>query len=171
MSIAINFSVSDLILSAEQAASAELGVLDAEQVYFQFICQTTDGGHDPDGVPDDKVRPTHAALHGTVWRIDDPYAPIPPIDWGCRCAGRHVGKPESLAEKVFNAAAKTEPQPIGLHFGNWLDKAVPNWQRALDATKKVHPIDREGAVYLWLKENAPAYASHDVSKMILSAIP
>ena len=65
-----------------QEAEAQ-GVLDADAVFVQLVCQTGPGEHDPNGTPDDRVRPSHAALHGTVWRLDDPRAPIPPMDFGC----------------------------------------------------------------------------------------
>lgn len=34
---------------------------------------------------DDRVRPEHMALHNTVWEVDDPERPVPPIAPGCRC--------------------------------------------------------------------------------------
>ena len=38
-------------------------------------------------IMDGRTRPTHAALHGKVWRWDDPIWQIiwPPNGWGCRC--------------------------------------------------------------------------------------
>ena len=34
---------------------------------------------------DSRVRPEHAALHGTLWEYDDPVRPVPPYGYGCRC--------------------------------------------------------------------------------------
>ncbi|MBE2244184.1 MAG: minor capsid protein, partial [Burkholderiaceae bacterium] len=38
-------------------------------------------------VMDGRTRPAHAALHGRVWRFDDPIWEViwPPNGWGCRC--------------------------------------------------------------------------------------
>lgn len=38
-------------------------------------------------IMDGRTRPTHAALHGKVWRWDDPIWAViwPPNGWGCRC--------------------------------------------------------------------------------------
>jgi len=39
-------------------------------------------------VQDSGVRPTHAALHGRIFRADDPFwdSYDPPWEWGCRCS-------------------------------------------------------------------------------------
>lgn len=39
-------------------------------------------------VGDDRVRPEHEILNGTVKPIDDPFwnSHLPPLDWGCRCS-------------------------------------------------------------------------------------
>lgn len=49
--------------------------------YFQYIC-----------VLDERTRPEHRALHGKVFRYDDPIwaALYPPNGWGCRCTVRQL---------------------------------------------------------------------------------
>lgn len=53
--------------------------------YFQYIC-----------VLDEATRPEHKALHGKVFRYDDPlWASLyPPNGWGCRCTVRSLTKGE-----------------------------------------------------------------------------
>lgn len=48
---------------------------------------------------DGRTRPHHRALHGKVWRWDDPIWQViwPPNGWGCRC------RVEALSEKEFQA--------------------------------------------------------------------
>ncbi len=48
----------------------------ADRPYWQYVA-----------VMDGRTRPAHAALHGRVWRWDDPAWDViwPPNGWGCRC--------------------------------------------------------------------------------------
>lgn len=48
---------------------------------------------------DGRTRPTHRALHGKVWRYDDPIWQViwPPNGWGCRC------RVQALTEAEFRA--------------------------------------------------------------------
>lgn len=52
------------------------------------------------------VRPEHAALHGKVFRWDDPFwdSHTPPWDWGCRCFFRSLttGQAKRLGAKVID---------------------------------------------------------------------
>ena len=47
-------------------------------------------------IMDGRTRPAHAALHGKVWRHDDPIWKViwPPNGWGCRCRVTALTKPE-----------------------------------------------------------------------------
>ncbi|MDZ4213127.1 MAG: phage minor head protein, partial [Methylotenera sp.] len=53
---------------------------------------------------DSNTRPEHAALHGKVFRFDDPIWDkiYPPNDWGCRCTVRAL-KESQLKEKKLEA--------------------------------------------------------------------
>ena len=117
--------------------------VDPEDVWVQFVCTTTGGGHDPDGEPDDRVRPSHAALHGTVWRIDDPAAPLPPINWGCRCRLRLVARPRSVASNVLPVAPDrplSDPRPT---IRAWLDGNIEGWEKVAKALRDVPAAERE----------------------------
>ena len=62
--------------------------------YLQYVC-----------VLDERTRPEHRAMHGKVFRYDDPFWSVfyPPNGWGCRC---HV---ESLTEEdIKSGGVKVE---------------------------------------------------------------
>ena len=168
--ISLSFSIDDLELRPDQLdAAAERGALDAEQVFFQYICTTEGGGHDPEEEPDEKVRDSHRALHGTVWRIDDPLAPVPPIGFGCRCGMRYVGAPGSDAAAVLGDPAPEDPTTLALAFGKWLGANVVKWKKYADLAKDKPPADRLGAVYLALKEDGVGGDGREIARMIVSA--
>ncbi|MGR6980818.1 phage head morphogenesis protein [Testudinibacter sp. P27/CKL/0425] len=62
---------------AEQMANSD------EQPYLQYVA-----------VADSRTRPSHLALHGKVYRYDDPIwnTLYPPNDWGCRCRVRGLSE-------------------------------------------------------------------------------
>ena len=108
-----------------------------DDVYVQFIC-STENGYDPDSPPDDRVRASHAAFHGQVFSLAN--APVPPLDYGCRCAIRYVAKPDTKAAEVLNETASEEPTTPILATETWLEDNVPEWKTlsrsAAAATKK-----------------------------------
>lgn len=127
------------------------GALDAETVMIQFVCSTDGDGveHDPAKEPDERVRPEHAALHGTVWRIDDANAPVPPLDYGCRCAIRYVAKPGSYAAAAGGLPeAPSEPvESPSDAYRTWLDKNAPGWQEVADTMAKAPEGEELAAGY------------------------
>lgn len=60
----------------------------ADRPYWRYIA-----------IMDGRTRPAHAALHGKVWRFDDPVWAViwPPNGWGCRC------RVQALTEAEFKA--------------------------------------------------------------------
>lgn len=140
----------DLVQQAEGQ-----GVLDADAVYVQLVCQTGPGEHDPNGTPDDKVRPSHAALHGTVWRLDDPRAPIPPMDYGCRCSLIHVaapGKAGAIARKLLPEAPAAPESTPGLPFRDWLNDNAKGWEQVAKAMERGNPAEATAKGFLKARE-------------------
>lgn len=86
----------DVSAARERLRSA--GSLDTG-VRLQFLTQA-----------DDRVRPEHAALHGTVWDPYDPERPVPPLDYGCRCYLRPVATSRSVAEDRGLPLVRNPPQ-------------------------------------------------------------
>lgn len=62
-----------------------------ERPYLQFVA-----------VLDASTRPSHAALHGKVFPIDDPIWDTfyPPLDWGCRCRVRALSADNVAQRKL-----------------------------------------------------------------------
>lgn len=165
--ISLEFNLADM--RPDQAPAMAGGTLDPESVHFQFICTTEGGGHDPEAEPDDRVRDSHKALHGTVWRIDDPTAPIPPINFGCRCGMRYCGAPGSVEAVVLGADAPTPPTTVPVAFADWLNVRLPTWRTYADLAKEQSKPDRLGAVYIALKESGVSGDLRELARMIVSA--
>lgn len=53
-------------------------------------------------VLDANTRPTHRALNGLVFRLDDPFwnTHWPPLDWGCRCSVRQLSARDVQKKKL-----------------------------------------------------------------------
>lgn len=109
--------------------------LNPDEVWFQYLCTTNDatGAHDPNGKPAPKVRPSHACYHGTIWRINDPRAPVPPCDYGCRCGIRYVSSPASTAAKVITKADADPEVDAAAPIRRWLGDNVLDWQKIAKA--------------------------------------
>jgi hypothetical protein len=154
---------------AVQATRAHGGALDADQVVIRFLCSTNESGteHDPQAAPDPSVRPEHAAFHNTVWRLDDPAAPIPPLDWGCRCAIRYEARPETPAAAVIKTTtsepATADPKRL---LRTWLDKNVEGWQAVKDAAEAGEPQRAEARAFAAAKNLG---ISREVARVIVKA--
>lgn len=114
-------------LSKKDKADVSAGVL-SDDVYVQFVC-TTENGFDVNSPPDDRVRPSHAAFHGRVFKPSD--APVPPLDYGCRCAIRYVAAPNSAAAELIDVTPQTPTTPAEA-TEDWLIANVPE----LDTLKR-----------------------------------
>lgn len=159
----ISFKV-DVHMAAEAGDTA----LDPDQVYFQYICQTGPGQHDPSASPDDHVRPAHAALHGTIWRLDDPAAPIPPIGYGCRCGMRLCAAPATGAAQVLPVAVGEPEDDSMAPAERYLDNHAPEWKEVALAAAKAAPGKAIDAAYDTAKELG---YSRDVARMVLEVKP
>jgi hypothetical protein len=58
---------------------------------------------------DNRVRPEHAVLHGTVWDAGDPDRPIPPLDHNCRCYVVDVATDAAAAKRLDVPLVKNPP--------------------------------------------------------------
>ena len=112
--------------------------LNSSEVMMQFLCTTNDetGAHDPSGSPAPRVRPCHAALHGTVWRIDDHRAPVPPLDYGCRCALRYVSIEKPKTRNALPVVEKEVEDNAADPIRRWLDDNVEKWREVAKAAGK-----------------------------------
>lgn len=114
-------SLAGIKLTIPQRQDLESGVL-SDDVYVQFVCQTGPGEHDPESPPDEHVRPSHAAFHGKVFKLAD--APVPPLDYGCRCAIRYVAAPGTVAEALIGETAPSDPTTPAEATAEWLKENV-----------------------------------------------
>ncbi len=158
------------ILKGPDAPDLTGGTLPPTQVMIQFICNTNAGHveHDPDKPPDDKVRPSHAALHGRLFTLDT--APIPPLSYNCRCAIRYLAVPKTDAAKVLDTAPiKEKPETsVVPAFKEYLDDAHPKWREVAQAAAKAQPPERI------IKANEKASdlgMTRDEAQMALTASP
>ncbi|WP_292451567.1 minor capsid protein [Methylibium sp.] len=153
--------IDGLELRPDQSAALGEGAFDGDQVWVEFLTQE-----------DAHVRPAHAALHGTVWSADDPNAPAPPLDYGCRCQLRYVAKPNTLAAHVF-PVAEVVPVPRADVFAAYLDKHVPQWPKVAAAAAQAQPAERLSVAYLTLKRLYPNLGAdtRDLARMAVEAAP
>lgn len=155
MSIKVSISIDDLLLDRHREA-IDSGAFDGEQVWVRYMTQE-----------DGAVRPSHAALHGTLWKADDIQAPAPPLDYGCRCWLEYVAKPNTLASHVFRPADGSPEDGAAGPFGRWLDDAVPDWRGIAKRAMKEDPAERLARIHYILTSKHPStYMPRDVARMI-----
>ncbi len=132
MAIKLSFDLAELkaALTAKELESISEGGLDGAETWYEYLTQE-----------DDRVRPSHAALHGTRWRADDPEAPTPPLDWGCRCFIRYIAAPGSNAAEILPEAlgglssrSAAYEQYLDDHLDNW--KSIYKAASGMPSTKK-----------------------------------
>ncbi len=125
-------------------------------VWFKFVTQQ-----------DDRVRPSHAALHGTVWRLDDPDAPVPPLDYGCRCGIEYVADPNSPAADVL-PEAETDPTTPEKAYSEYLDETLPKWEKYANQVKGSHREDyvNDLALVIQKAEGGTLSDARDFAEMI-----
>jgi hypothetical protein len=138
------------------------GVLDPDAVLVRFHTQQ-----------DERVRPSHAALEGRVFRLDDPGRPSPPLDYGCRCWLEYVAVPETHAERVLEPADEpptTPPEAYADHLDDMVGRKA--WSRirakvdALPAPRRLFAALAEVRRLLPKKQRADA---KDIARMIVEA--
>ena len=145
----------DLIAALDQDDRDALtaGAFDGDDVWFMFRTQD-----------DDRVRPEHEALDGTVWRVGDPAAPVPPLDYGCRCFMEYVARPGSEAAAVLPAADKA-PETHGAiltrYLTTTLDMNRERLARILTGLEDVPLGDRLGLATLSVQRRLSAMGLPD----------
>lgn len=133
----VSFSLASLPKAV--IASARKGTL-TDDVLVQFLCNTGPGGqHDPDAAPDDRVRPSHAAFHGRIFKLSE--APVPPLDYGCRCAIRYIAREDTPAAEVLDETTDEEPVKPEVATAQWLDENVEGWRGVAKQVKESSPKD------------------------------
>jgi hypothetical protein len=125
--------------SISTPASQAQGIALDSGVWFRFVTQS-----------DDHVRPAHAALHGSVWRVSDPEAPVPPLDYGCRCGIEYIAEPGSPAAEVLEPA-EVLPEPPAVVFASYLDKELPDWRKYAKAAEGKPRQDVAGILAVEIK--------------------
>ena len=138
----ISISLSDIL----RATMNRVGVKNDdtavdEDVWFRFITEE-----------DDAVRPSHAALHGTVWRTDDPDAPVPPLDYGCRCTTEYCAPPGSRAAHFLPSADGMELTTPAEAFSTYLDKELSDWEEYAGMVKRAHREDYANKLAIIIQE-------------------
>ena len=142
--------------------------LDPSDVWFQYLCTTDDetGAHDPNGKPAPHVRPSHAAFHGTIWKINDPRAPVPPCDYGCRCGVRYVANPQAKAVRVMPVADAQPEVSAADPTRRWLKENIPNWREVAEAAGE--RFDFAAAVRACRRLGIPRPT--EIARMVLAAM-
>ncbi len=132
MGISISFNVAELkaALSDKQLSSIANGGLDGREVWYEYLTQD-----------DNRVRPSHAALHGTRWKADDPDAPTPPLDYGCRCFIRYIAKPNTDAAQILPEAAG-ELSTRTDAYSQYLTDHLDDWKRIYKAAQGMPPLKK-----------------------------
>lgn len=93
---------------------------------------------------DERVRPSHAALHNTVWDADDPLRPVPPLDFGCRCEEEFFAKDKKAAKRTgLEVTPKNQPQAGVQALDDFFDTATQSAE-SVDPGGKVTPVDTFG---------------------------
>lgn len=152
-------SVDDLLgaLTARDRQALASGAA-SEEVWYQFVT-----------MEDDRVRPSHAALHGTVWRSGDPSAPVPPLDYGCRCILRPVSP---IGRKIPGLPkAPSKPLPTGKVYSDFLSDQLGAsvLARAREINAKATAANAQAATVLELQRLRPdltASQARDIWRMI-----
>ena len=73
---------------------------------------------------DGRVRPSHAALEGQTWAIDDPNAPAPPLGYGCRCSVEIVDRSSVKRPPKSDAAALKKFPDLENNVENYMGKEI-----------------------------------------------
>lgn len=89
---------------------------------------------------DGRVRPAHAAMNGTVRRVDDHYwnQYYPPNGWNCRCTVKQIGNTTITSDKdVYHPTIAEVPNIFRFNAGKTRMAFPPDHPYFLDTPKNV----------------------------------
>ncbi|MFZ5466600.1 MAG: phage minor head protein [Pseudomonadota bacterium] len=111
--------------------------------YWQYIA-----------VRDSRTRPTHSALHGRVWRADDPIWNhlYPPNGWNCRCRVRALS--EFRMKKEGLQAESSDGQLVTMQVSAG---KLPNGKPDLREVTGIRILDRDGKPAVMLPDAGWSY--------------
>lgn len=163
----LSVGVSDLLAALtppEQAAVAR-GALDPREVWYEFIT-----------LEDDRVRPSHRALHGTIWKAGDPNAPVPPLDYGCRCSIRYVAPEGSQAARkgLLPPSPRPTTDTVPAVYADYLKGRLPGFDlpRAVREAERLPPAEQLPTLVEVLQKafaDLSAGQARDLARMALQA--
>lgn len=139
---------------------ATRGSLDPDQCVVEFCTQE-----------DDRVRPSHEALAGTVWEPGDPDAPVPPLDYGCRCYVRTCAKPDTHAAH-FLPVLDREILSTAEAYAVYLGEVLPTWQAIWATVQAKTGTDQVAAAVVQVQKALPDADMADVrdyARMLIQA--
>lgn len=166
--LALSVGVQDLLaaLTPREVDAVGTGALDPREVWYEFVT-----------LKDDRVRPSHRALDGTVWKAGDPNAPVPPLDYGCRCYIRYVAPPRSVAaaRRLLPASPKAEPDTTAEVYRAYLAREVKGLDliKAAQAVRELPPADQLPVLVEVIQRADPSWtagAARDLARMALQAV-
>lgn len=167
--LSLSVSISDLqnALDVEEVGGLAAGQFDPREVWFEFLTQQ-----------DDRVRPSHRALHGTVWRVGDPSAPVPPLDYGCRCFIRYVAPPGSQAAAKGYLPKSPLPAPSTVEgaYADFLSRPFPDfdWRAEVARLGKGPAADLLPRLAAALQAERPSLTpgqAREYARMMIQAAP
>lgn len=165
--LALSIGVDDLraALTPPEQAAVAAGGFDPREVWYEFVT-----------LEDDRVRPGHRALHGTVWKAGDPNAPVPPLAYGCRCALRYVAPPGSQAARkgLLPPSPKPTTDTLPAVYAQYLRGRLPGFDlpHAVREVEKLPAADQVGALVERLQKAFPdltAGQARDLARMAIQA--
>lgn len=165
--LALSVGVDDLLaaMTPPERAAVDAGAFNPAEVWYEFVT-----------LEDDRVRPSHRALHGTVWKAGDPNAPVPPLDYGCRCSMRYVAPPKSTAARkgLLPVSPQATTDTVPAVYADYLKGRLPGFDlpRAVREVARLPPAEQLPTLVEVLQKafaDLSAGQARDLARMALQA--